>query len=106
MNLVQGGAPTAFAFNPEVFRDRLQLVGSGFLFPGSGNKLRHEEGEHSGLLGGPPSFLQESQQSSPLPLPPIPPAAVQIGRESLPACFLELGLDRGRKGSALGGRSV
>ena len=38
--------------------------------------------------------------------PPHLPAAVQTGRESLPASFLKLGLGKGRKGLALGGRDI
>lgn len=81
----------AFALSPEVLRDELLLVRSWFLFSGPGSKLRHEKGENSGLLGGPSSFLWESQQRFlPYPSPLTSPAVVQTGRESLPACFLEL----------------
>lgn len=42
----------------------------------------------------------------PSPSPQASPAVVRRGRESLPACFLKLGLDRSRKGHTLGGRDV
>lgn len=97
---------TAFALDPEVLRDGLPLVPSGLLLPGPGSKLRHEEGENSGLLDGTPSLQKSQQRVLSRPTPLTSPAAIQTGRESLPASFLKLGLDRGRKGLALGGRDT
>lgn len=100
-------SPTAFPFNPELFRNELFLVISRFPFLGPGSKLRHEKEENSEPLGSPPSFSQESQQRfHPCPFPHTSPAAIQAGRESLPASFLVLVLDKDRKGPALGGSSV
>ena len=65
------------------------------------------KGKIKGSWVAPPSFLQEPQQRVlPHPPPLTSPAALQTGRESLPARFLELGLDRRRKGLALGEGSI
>lgn len=98
--------PTAFALNPKVLRDGLPLVPSGLLLPGPGSKLRHEEAENSWLLDGTPSMQKSQRRVLSRPTPLTSPAAVQTGRESLPASFLKLGLGKGRKGLALGGRDI
>ena len=77
------------------------LIISKFLFPDPGSKLRHEE-ENSGLLGGPPSFLQESQQKfHPCPSPHTSPAAVQTGRESLSCIRPGAGFGQGQERPSL-----
>ena len=73
---------TAFALDPEVLRDGLPLVPSGLRLPGPGSKLRHEEGENSGLLDGTPS-LQKSQRESSLVPPPSPPQLLSRREGSL-----------------------
>lgn len=109
MNLVEE-APTAFTLNPEVLRDGLLLVRSGFLFPGPESKLRHEEEENSGLLDGPlPSCRSHSRDSSLAP-PPTPPQLLSRPEGSLflhvSWSWVSIGAGKHSPPPSLGGKSV